>query len=139
VETKADLAQLSAPATKPSEKAKSQPKSEATAPKDETSSEEAAIQTLEAPKDPLRDLLAEDLRDTLLERITDEHTRKQIVEQIKDDNVLDQIKFIKKFSKVRHASQAAGQLATGNQNVKVGFFDRKPPETMVQKAEHRWG
>ena len=125
---------------KPSKPAKASPKpSEAAVEKDASVEAEAAIESIEAPKDPLRDLLAEDLRDSLLEKITDENVRKQVLEQVKDEPVLEQIKFIKRYQKVKAAPVAAGQLPTGQQKVRVGFFERQPPGTSQAKQEHRWG
>ena len=121
-------------------------KSETVAPKDPTEGQEAAIETLTttvpapttpAVSDPLRDLLAEDLRDTLLEKIP-ENMRAKVQEQVKGDSVLDQIKFIKRWSKIQPAAIPAGQLPQGADTRKLGFFERKPPESTQQTKTHRW-
>lgn len=102
--------------------------------KDESEAKEAAIETIapaQAPApaapapDPLRDLLAEDLRDTLLEKIADPVMRQKVLDQIKDDPVLDQIKFVKKWTKVQPAPIAAGVLpAPGQTAAPKSIFDQ---------------
>lgn len=126
---------------KPSEKPRVKPSEPA---KDESDHAQAAIETLTdsrpAQTDPLRDLLAEDLRDTLLEKITNSTMRGKVADQIKGDNVLDQIKFIKKWMKITPTAEAAGQLPNGQPAAKqLGFFERGfKLENVNANKQHRW-
>jgi len=71
--------------------------------------------------DPEKQLLMEDLLERYMEKIP-EAARKKVADEIKDDPIADQIKFVKKLAKigvdVPKPTTPAGQLPTGGQPVK---------------------
>ena len=101
--------------------------------KDEIAEKEAAIETLKeatpavakAQPSRLETVLAEDLRDTLLEKIKSESQRAKILAEIKGDEIADQITFVKRWLKTQPAPEAAGQLpAPGAEAASKSLFER---------------
>ena len=111
----------------------------------EVKSKAAAIETLapqapaasQPPSDPLRDLLAEDLRDTLLEKLP-ESMRAKLTDAVKGDNILDQIKFIKRYSKLQPAAAPITLPVGNNSNPEfdvVAFSERARKDRMEKAAK----
>jgi hypothetical protein len=90
------------------------------------------------PTDPVRDILAEDLRDTLLEKISNVATRARVLEQVAGEPLVEQIKFIKRWQKTQSPPAAAGQMPAGNVEKKLGFFERTPPDAALPQKAHRY-